>query len=627
MKNILKIILLFFVVFLITSCATTKNKYTKNKTKVATTANISLATDLENGDILDGIILSTDDKVLVKDQIDSTENGIYKVVASGMASRDPDYDTVVELAGQFVVVQEGTTNVDKTYVSTSDNRGPIGDANIIFSQVQMTVHGIEPLIDPEKIKEKAREDMTRLEKAGPKGYDQDEDVVMEKREVITTELTRSYEFITDEYSDLKQIISLNLNNVDFKDAMKLLAAIGNINILVGDEVSGTINAEIQYVTWEVAFKTLLDMKTLGHDIDAKNRIIRVHTPEKLSSQEDYKSARNEMLKKKTQSRLDREPMITNIFRLYYIEPEQAKTTLEDLYSTQGEAGVSTMSSLKITVEETTRSIIVRGHEADLDVIDKVIQKIDIKTKQVLIEAFIVEATSDFQKALGKRIGAMTGGEAAVTGEQSIISGTAGGAATTPGGIALGAAAGTVTNNSITGATSGIGILKTLGTAALKLEIEALQSLGKTKIISSPSIFTLNNHQAKVTQGTQIAYQTTVDGTTTTAFKEAALALTVTPSIIGDGFILLDIQVNNDSPVEVAGSDEPGIKTNEITTKLLVEDGDIVVIGGIKIHNTTDSITKTPGLGDVPVVGKLFKGKKETNKLEEMLIFLSPRVLE
>jgi len=625
MNKISKIILLFLLIGLVTSCATTKNKYTKNKTKVATTANISLATDLENGDILDGIILSTDDKVLVKDQIDSTENGIYKVVASGMASRDPYYDTVAELAGQFVVVQEGTTNVDKTYVSTSDNRGPIGDANIIFSQVQMTVHGIEPLIDLEKIKEKALKDRTRIEEAGPEGYEQD--VVLEKREKITTELTRSYEFITDEYSDLKQIISLSLNNVDFKDAMKLLADIGNINILVGDEVSGTINAEIQYVTWEVAFKTLLDMKTLGHDIDAKNRIIRVHTPEKLSSQEDYKSARAEVLKKKTQSMLEAEPMITNIFRLYYLSPEQAKITLEDLFSTQGEAGVSTMSNLKITVEKTTRSIIVRGHEPDLDVIDKVIQKIDIKTKQVLIEAFIVEATSDFQKALGKRIGAMTGGEAAVTGEQSIISGTAGGAATTPGGIALGAAAGTVTNNSITGATSGIGILKTLGTAALKLEIEALQSLGKTNIISSPSIFTLNNHQAKVTQGTQIAYQTTVDGTTTTAFKEAALALTVTPSIIGDGHVLLDIQVNNDSPVEVAGSDEPGIKTNAITTKLLVEDGDIVVIGGIKIHNTTDSRTKTPGLGDVPVVGNLFKGKKETNKLEEMLIFLSPKVLD
>ena len=492
-----------------------------------------------------------------------------------------------------------------------------------------SVHGTEPLIDTTKVKEQAAKDMTRIEEAGPEGYDQDEEVVIEKREKITTELTRSYEFITDEYSDLKQIVSLNLNNVDFKDAMKLLAHIGNINILVGDEVAGTVNAKIRDVSWDVAFKTLLDMKTLGHDIDAKNQIIRVHTPEKLSSQESFKSSRAEVLKKKTQSMLEAEPMITNIFRLYYLDPEQAKITLEDLYSTQGEAGTSTMSNLKITVEKTTRSIIVRGHEPDLDVIDKVIQKIDVKTSQVLIEAFIVEATSDFQKALGTRIGAMTGGEATATGEQSIISGVtgAGNAATTPAGITLGAAAGTVTNNSITGGTSGIGILKTLGTAALKIEIEALQSLGKTNIISSPSIFTLNNQQAKVTQGTQIAYQSTSDGAITTEFKEAALALTVTPSIIGDGHVLLDIQVNNDSPVEVPGSDEPGIKTNEITTKLLIEDGDIVVIGGIKIHNTTDSRTKTPGLGDVPVVGNLFKGKKKTNKLEEMLIFLSARVLK
>ena len=489
-----------------------------------------------------------------------------------------------------------------------------------------SVHGTEPLIDTTKVKEQAAKDMTRIEEAGPKGYDQDEEVVIEKREKITTELSRSYEFITDEYSDLKQIVSLNLNSVDFKDAMKLLADIGNINILVGDEVSGTINAEIQYVTWEVAFKTLLDMKTLGHDIDAKNRIIRVHTPEKLSSQEDYKSLRAEVLKKKTQSILEAEPMITNIFRLYYLSPEQAKITLEDLYSTQGEAGASTMSDLKITVEKTTRSIIVRGHEPDLDVIDQVIQKIDVKTKQVLIEAFIVEATSDFQKALGARIGAMT--EKSTTDTSTVISGVTegGNAATTAAGITLGAAAGTLTDNSITGGTSGIGILKQMSTSALKLEIEALQSLGKTNIISSPSIFTLNNHEAKVTQGTQIAYQSSADGVTTTEFKEAALALTVTPSIIGDGHVLLDIQVNNDSPVEVAGSDEPGIKTNEITTKLLVEDGDIVVIGGIKIHNTSNTRTKTPGLGDVPVVGNLFKGKTQKNKLEEMLIFLSPRVL-
>ena len=255
------------------------------------------------------------------------------------------------------------------------------------------------------------------------------------------------------------------------------------------------------------------------------------------------------------------------------------------------------------------------------IIDDIIQAIDIKTKRVLIEAFIVEASSTFKEALGARLG----GTYARGGRN--ISGIVGGAAAAVSGVTLGAAAGSLANNSIAGATSGIGILKKTGSFALKLELEALESLDKNRIISSPSIFTLNNQEAKITQGTQIAYQVTSDGTTTTEFKEAALSLTVTPSVIGDGNVLLDIKVNNDSPVAVSGSDEPGIKTNAITTKLLVEDGDIVVIGGIKIHNTTDSRTKTPGLGDVPVVGNLFKGKKETNKLEEMLIFLSTTIIK
>ena len=244
------------------------------------------------------------------------------------------------------------------------------------------------------------------------------------------------------------------------------------------------------------------------------------------------------------SQMDAEPMLAELFRLYYISPEQAKKTLEDLYNSQGAEGNTAMSGINITVEDTTRSIIVRAHQPELDVIDAVLEKIDVKTKQVLIEAFIVEATSDFQKALGTRIGAMT--EKSTTDTSTVISGITdgGNAATTPAGVTLGAAAGTVSDNSITGGASGIGILKQMSTSVLKLEIEALQSLGKTNIISSPSVFTLNNHEAKVTQGTQIAYQSSSDGVTTTEFKEAALALTVTPSIIGDGHVLLDIQVNN-----------------------------------------------------------------------------------
>ena len=489
-----------------------------------------------------------------------------------------------------------------------------------------SVHGDKPLIDPSKVVVEGTKEMQKKVEFGPKPFETEFDPTANKRKTITTEQVRNYVSISDEYESLKQNVSLNLNGVDFRDAMETLADIGNINIIIGEEVSGTLTAKLENVGWDVAFQTLLDMKTLGADIDVARGIIRIHTPEKLTAQETLKSARAEVLKKKIQLEDTVEPILADIFRLYYISPTEAKSTLENLFKSQGPEGTSTLSSIQITEESMTRSIIVRGRKADLDVIDAVLREIDIKTQQVLIEAFIVTATSDFQKALGTRIGAMTKRGTSGEADSQILSGTIGGSATTPGGISLGAAAGTVTNNSITGATSGIGIIKTFGTAALKLEIEALQSLGKTKIISSPSVFTLNNQEAKITQGTQIAYTVTSDGSTSTEFKDAALSLTATPSIIGDGNVLLDILVNNDTPVEVAGSDEPGITKREIDTKLLVSDGDIVVIGGIKINTDTSSNTKTPGLGNVPVVGNLFKGKNNQNKLEEMLIFLAPRVI-
>ena len=489
----------------------------------------------------------------------------------------------------------------------------------------VSVHGDKPLIDTAKIIVDGRVDMDKKVIDGPKPYD----TVLpreDKRKTITTENVKNYVNISDEYTHLKQMVNINFQGLDFKYIMSLMADIADINILVGDEVAGTVNAKIENVGWDIAFQTLLDMKTLVADVDVVNGIIRVHTPEKLAAQETAKSTRAEVLKKKIALEESVEPILAEIFRLYYISPTQAKTTLEALFATQGAEGANTMSNLSITVEDTTRSIIVRGHEPDLDTIDAVIREIDVKTKQVLIEAFIIDASSTFAKALGARVGAMTKQGTGDTG--TTISGiTSGGnAATTAAGITLGAAAGTISNQGITG-TSGIGILKQMGASALKIEIEALESLGLSKTLSQPSVFTLNNQEATITQGTQIAYQTTADGTTTTAFKEAALSLTVTPSIIGDGNVLLDIKVNNDSPVEVAGSDEPGIKTNSIVTKLLVSDGDIVVIGGIKKNTTSNVNSKTPGVSNVPVIGNLFKSKNNSDELVELLIFIAPRVID
>ena len=479
-----------------------------------------------------------------------------------------------------------------------------------------------PLIKDD-IRKAGQSEIAKTLEMGPKPIEGDTRK-LGKRKKISSQKQRNYLIISDQYPKLKQRITLKFQNLDFKETMKLMGKIGEINMLVGDEVAGAISAELVDVPWDKALQALLDMKNYASDVDITSNLIRIHSPETLTQQETYKSTRASALKKKVELEDSVEPIFSEIFRLYYISPSQAKTTLDELFTAQGGEG-SSYSPIQITEEITTRSIIVRGKEKDLDVVDKVIKEIDVRTKQVLIEAFIVEANSDFERALGAKLGAYY----ARNDEQ--IGGIVGGdssagvrAATT---AALGSTGKDIlTNFGAVGATSGIGILKKTGSGVLKAEITALEKMGMGKTISNPKVFTLDNQLATVTQGEEIPYQTESEGTTSTSFKEAALKLQVTPSIIGDGNVLLTIQVNNDTPNRASESDEPPINKMEIVTKLLVADGDIAVIGGIKKNVKTDTKSQTPGLGNVPVIGNLFKGKSNLDELDELLVFIAPRIL-
>ena len=445
-----------------------------------------------------------------------------------------------------------------------------------------------------------------------------------KRKKISSEAQRNYLLIPDTFPALKQRVTFRFKNLDFKETMILMGKIGEINVLVGDEVAGAITAELIDVPWDKAFQALLDMKNYASDIDVNSNLIRVHSPDTLTAQENYKSDRAQAVKRKVELEDSVEPIISEIFRLYYITPEQAKATIEELFTQR--AGDSTYIPIQVTEEKTTRSIIVRGKEKDLDVVDKLMKEIDIRTKQVLIEAFIVEANSDFERALGTRLGGyyLRGGNN-VGGISGASSGSADG--TDLNEVAnIGSATDSITNFAATGATSGIGILRRTGSGVLKAEITALETMGLGKTISNPKVFTLDNQSATVTQGEEIPYQTTSEGTTSTSFKEAALKLEVTPSIIGDGNVLLSIKVNNDTPNRAAESDEPPINKMEIVTKLLVADGDIVVIGGIKKNVIAQSKSQTPGIGNMPVIGNLFKGKSNSDNLDELLVFIAPRIL-
>ena len=480
-----------------------------------------------------------------------------------------------------------------------------------------------PLIKSNDVTKAGKSEIAKTLDMGPKPVEGDTRK-LGKRKKISSEAQRNYLIISDDFPLLKQRVTLKFKNLDFKETMQLMGKIGEINVLVGDEVAGVISAELIDVPWDKAFQALLDMKNYASDVDVSSNLIRVHSPETLTSQETYKSERAQAVKKKVELEDSVEPIFSEIFRLYYISPAQAKATIEELFTQQ--SGDSSFTPIQITEEVTTRSIIVRGKEKDLDVVDKVIKEIDIRTKQVLIEAFIVEANSDFERALGTRLGGYYQKFGKVAGGVAGASTGSAAGASLDEAAGLGSATDSIANFPVTGATSGIGLLRKTTTGVLKAEITALESMGMGKTISNPKVFTLDNQLATVTQGEEIPYQTTSDGTTSTSFKEAALKLEVTPSIIGDGNVLLTIKVNNDTPNRAAASDEPPINKMEIVTKLLVADGDIVVIGGIKKNVQSNSKNQTPGIGNMPVIGNLFKGKANSDNLDELLVFIAPRIL-
>ncbi len=483
-----------------------------------------------------------------------------------------------------------------------------------------------PLIKTD-VKKLGKKELEKSAEMGPKPVEGDV-IKLKKRKKISSVKEKNYLIIPEEYKTLKQNVSFKFQNMDYKEAMSLMAKIGEINILVNEDVAGAITAELIDVPWDKAFNALLDMKNYAADIDVASNIIRVATPSTLTSQESYKSARAQAVKKKVELEDSVEPIVSEIFRLYYISPAEAKATITELFTTSGSGG--SFVPIQVTEEKTTRSIIVRGKEKDLDVVDSVIREIDVRTKQVLMEAFIVEAQSTFEKALGNKLGA------AYTRKGTRIGGTQGGSTVgaplgtggeiseTTAAIAdagSGGADGVYNFNAI-GATSGIGILKATGSAVLKLQLEALEKEGLSKTISNPKLFSLDNQTAQIKQGVQIPVS---GGDGQDTFKDAALVLSVTPSIIGDGNVLLDVKVNNDTP-DRTNPGSIGINTMEITTKLLVADGDIVVIGGIKKNNISDAKEGVPGVSKVPILGKMFQGSSKSDTLNELLVFIAPRIL-
>ena len=453
----------------------------------------------------------------------------------------------------------------------------------------------------------------------------DENIITDYSQIINRTFTKTFP------------ISVNFDNVDIRTVMEIFSSVTGKNILVGDEIEGVVKVKIINENWDEVLEAILEIKNIGLTLNENTNIVRIHKKEVIEAQEAYSAKRKAELRKSIEFSKSIAPVRSEIFKLFYSEPSQVKSQLEEILQniettvSVSEGGGSTEDSssgtsqrVKMTIDERLRALIVLGSLEDLDFIEKLIDKIDVPTKQILIEAFVVEAGSDFDKELGARVGAKYGATTigAMGGKGDVtIGGVTGGAATT---LSLGGTTGSISNQSVGGATGSLGIL--LDTTALDLQVEltAMEQMGISKIISNPKVFTLDNETAVITQGDEIAYESTSSEGTSTEFKEAALKLEVTPSIVGDGNIIMDVKINKDS-ADTSASNPPVSKT-EITTKLLIADGTIVVIGGIYKETLSDTVTKTPLLSSLPIIGNLFKRVKKGEDFDRLLIFIAPRIL-
>ena len=403
-------------------------------------------------------------------------------------------------------------------------------------------------------------------------------------------------------------LSLNFQSVEVRALLQVIADFTDLNIITSDSVSGSITLRLKDVPWDQALDIILQSK--GLDMRKNGNVIVVAPREELAAKEKLDlEARNQIA--------DLEPLRAESFVVNYQKADDVRKLLVD--------GQQRMLSKRGTV-----------------VVDQV--------PQVLIEARIVEADDTFSRNLGVRLGGSSGYPRQVGSSGAYATGGGVGAtsATGPGGTVITTTAapggvGAVDTGSITsnanfvnlpaaaiGGFNAAGAALTLFNASLSrfltLEVSALEADGRGKIISSPRVITADKVKASIEQGTEIPYQAASSaGNTDVQFKKATLRLEVTPQITPEGAIFLDVKVNKDSPGQQTLSG-PAINTKNVQTQVLVENGGTVVLGGIFEQEERTTETKVPLLGDIPVVGYLFKTTSRTSDRKELLIFITPRVV-
>lgn len=399
-----------------------------------------------------------------------------------------------------------------------------------------------------------------------------------------------------------QSISLNLKDVDLKDFFRLIHEISGLNIIVDPNVSGTVTLVLDEVPWDQALDIVLRNSDLGDQLEGN--VLRIAKVSTLVAEQQE-------ARKLAAAKDEAAPLVT-VFRP--INYAKAATIAALLKSWVGGGALSTRGS--VLVDDRTNTLIISDIRTQIPAIESAINKLDKKAQQVSIEARIIRATSDFARNLST---ALSFAQRNPSG--SLVTGGATGTGVS--GQPLSPP--TVTTASATG--FGVFVISNLGANyAINAAISAAESRDKAKTISRPSIVTQNNVQGTVVQGTQIPIQTTINNTISIQYVQASLQLQVTPQVTQDGHVFLVINIQNSSPGPALTLAGPTINTQSATTQVLVPDGGTVVFGGVTVTTRSESSTGVPLLGSIPILGHLFKSSVVQDDDQELLFFVTPKVL-
>ncbi len=435
-------------------------------------------------------------------------------------------------------------------------------------------------------------------------------------------------------------ISLDFQDVEVRTILQILAKESGTNIVASDSVNGKMTLTLKDVPWDQALDLVMQARNL--DMRRQGNIINVAPRDELLAKD----------KATLQAQKEIEelgPLYSQTFQLKYKNVEEFRKILRIDDGGSGSGSGNNRNTLlssrgSALIDPATNTLIITDNHAVIQKFQKLIDELDVATRQVMVEARIVEANDGFSRDIGVKFGyqgvgsrnswgsdwsnAVNNMGTAYNNNVALANAALSGSATIP--TASPFAMNPNINLPVSSATSSIALVRSLASGALGLELSAMQQQEKGKIISNPRVLTQDRKEAVIESGQEIPYEeATSSGATSITFKKAVLGLTVTPNITPDGQIIMDVKINKDNPIDctVNSLTTKCISTKQLRTQAMVEDGGTLIVGGIYEEENSNTLNKVPLLGDIPIVGNLFKSRARSEVRRELLIFITPRIMD